>query len=58
MVVNFFLDEPALRLELNKFEIESEKQMDSIVKGEGMQFCVRESLITCVMGFPSQRKAV
>lgn len=56
--MNFFLDEPALRLELNKFEIESEKQMESIVKGEGIQFCVRESLIACVMGFHSQRKAV
>lgn len=33
MVMNFFLDEPALRLELNKFEIQSEKQMESIGKG-------------------------
>lgn len=58
MVMNFFLDEPALRLELNKLEIESEKQMESIGTGEGTWFCVRESLITCVMGFHSQRKAV
>lgn len=50
MVMNFFLDEPALRHELNKFEIESVKQTE--------RFCVRESLITCVMGFHSQRKAV
>lgn len=57
--MNFFLDEPALRLELNKFEIESVKQMESIGKGgRGHGFCVRESLITCVMGFHSQRKAV
>lgn len=35
MVMNFILDELALRLELNKFEIESEKQMESIGKGGG-----------------------
>lgn len=35
MVMNFFLDEPALRLELNKFEIESVKQMENIGKGGG-----------------------